>query len=96
MKFAAPAALIVALAVAAPAVAQPVPSADIARRIAMSQGMVTIEEIDQDDGIWAVEGQDIDGYDMDVDIEAATGRILAIKTDEAAPRTIGSAALVPR
>lgn len=95
MKFAAPAAFLVAFAFAAPAIAQPVASADLARRIAMSQGMVTVEEIEQDDGIWAVEGRDIDGYDMDVDIDAATGRILAIKADEPS-RTVGAATALRR
>lgn len=96
MKIAALATVAIALAFTAPAVAQPAATADTARRIAMSQGMVTIEDIDQTDGVWEVEGQDIDGYDLDIDIDAATGRILAIKTDEAPARTVGAAAVLQR
>src|SRR5262245_38321076 len=55
-----PAFLALSLALAAPAMAQPVTIEDV-RAMAFDKGIVRIEEVELDDGVWEVEGIDASG-----------------------------------
>lgn len=85
MKIAA-APILLALALATPAAAQsiiPAISMEEARLIAADAGVVTIESIEMDDdGRWEIDGRDSAGQEMDIDIDATTGRIVNLDVDE--------------
>jgi uncharacterized membrane protein YkoI len=47
-----------------------------ARQIAAERGMVTVREIEQDDGKWEIEGRDKDGRKIEIDIHGQTGEVV--------------------
>jgi uncharacterized membrane protein YkoI len=48
---------------------------------AASVGLVRVKEVDCDDGEWEVEGWNAAGREMEVEIDARTGRIKEIEYD---------------
>ena len=75
-----PAFLALSLAAAAPASAQPVTIEDV-RGIAFAKGIVKIEQVELDDGVWEVEGVDASGQDIEMKIEAGSGQIIKLERD---------------
>ena len=65
---------------ALPAAAAPVTIEDV-RAMAFDKGIVKIEEVELDDGIWEVEGTDANGHEIEMKVEAATGAIIKLKRD---------------
>ena len=72
--------LAIIFALAVPAAAQPVTIEDV-RFMAFDKGIVKIEEIELDDGIWEVEGEDATGHEIEMEVEARSGRIIKLKRD---------------
>ncbi len=70
--------LIASLASALPAAAGPVNIEDV-RAMAFDKGVVKIEEVELDDGVWAVEGYDQSGHEIEMKVEAATGAIIKLE-----------------
>ena len=68
------------LAFTLPAAAAPV-SIDDVRAMAFDRGIVKIKEIELDDGIWEVEGRDASGHEIEMEVEAKTGRIIKLRRD---------------
>ncbi len=54
-------------------------SIDQVREMALDRGVVVIEEIELDDGIWEVEGRDETGRKIKMDVEARSGEIVRMK-----------------
>ena len=75
-----PAFLALSLALAAPAMAQPVTIEDV-RAMAFDKGIVRIEEVELDDGVWEVEGIDASGQEIEMKIEAGSGQIIKLERD---------------
>jgi uncharacterized membrane protein YkoI len=75
-----PAFLALSLALAAPASAQPVTIEDV-RGIAFAKGIVKIEQVELDDGVWEVEGTDASGHEIEMNIEAGSGQIIKLERD---------------
>jgi uncharacterized membrane protein YkoI len=75
-----PAFLALSLALAAPASAQPVTIEDV-RGIAFAKGIVKIEQVELDDGVWEVEGIDASGQEIEMKIEARSGQIIKLERD---------------
>jgi uncharacterized membrane protein YkoI len=75
-----PAFLALSLALAAPASAQPVTIEDV-RGIAFAKGIVKIEQVELDDGVWEVEGTDASGQEIEMKIEAGSGQIIKLERD---------------
>jgi uncharacterized membrane protein YkoI len=75
-----PAFLAVSLALAAPASAQPVTIEDV-RGIAFAKGIVQIEQVELDNGVWEVEGIDASGQEIEMKIEARSGQIIKLERD---------------
>jgi uncharacterized membrane protein YkoI len=75
-----PAFLALSLALAAPASAQPVTIEDV-RGIAFAKGIVKIEQVELDDGVWEVEGIDASGQEIEMKIEAGSGQIIKLERD---------------
>lgn len=75
-----PAFLALCLAFAVPASAQP-PTIEDVRAMAFGKGIVTIEEVELDDGIWEVEGVDASGHEIEMKVEARSGQIVKLKRD---------------
>jgi uncharacterized membrane protein YkoI len=72
--------LALSVALAAPAAAGPL-SIDDVRAMAFEKGIVKIEEVELDDGIWEVEGYDANGHEVEMEVDAATGNIIKLKRD---------------
>lgn len=51
------------------------------RDMAFDRGIVSLDEIELDDGIWEVEGEDEFGQEIEMEVDARTGRILKMKRD---------------
>lgn len=68
------------LALAVPAAAQPVTIEDV-RLIAFDKGIVKIEEVELDDGIWEVEGKDASSHEIEMKVEAESGQIIKLERD---------------
>jgi hypothetical protein len=66
------------LALSVPAAAQGVTIEDV-RGMAFDKGIVKIEEVELDDGIWEVEGTDASGREIEMKIEALSGRIVKLE-----------------
>lgn len=66
-------------ALAQPAAAGARLTIDEVRDMAFAKGVVTIEEIELDDGIWEVEGRDETGHKIEMEVEAGTGEIVKMK-----------------
>ena len=75
-----PAFLVLGFAFAAPALAGPVSIEDV-RAMAFDKGIVKIEEVELDDGIWEVEGYDQSGQEIEMGVDAASGAIVKLKRD---------------
>lgn len=56
-------------------------TAEQAIEIAKQQGLVTVKEVDRDDGKWEVEGTDASGREIEVDIEISSGKVLKVDRD---------------
>lgn len=52
-----------------------------AREIAARNGVVHIKEIERDNGKWEIEGTDSAGRDIEIDIDARTGKVLKMGRD---------------
>jgi len=52
---------------------------DDVRDMAFAKGVVTIKEIELDDGIWEVEGRDAGGHKIKIEVDARSGEIVKIK-----------------
>jgi hypothetical protein len=55
---------------------------DDVRDLAFGKGIVTIEEVELDDGIWKVEGYDSAGAEIKMKVDAANGQIIKLKRDD--------------
>jgi hypothetical protein len=75
-----PLALAMSFAFAAPALAGPVTIEDV-RAMAFDKGIVKIEEVELDDGIWEIEGYDQGGQEIEMGVDAASGAIVKLKRD---------------
>ncbi|HZJ13292.1 MAG TPA: PepSY domain-containing protein [Methyloceanibacter sp.] len=73
--------LAMSLASAVPAAAEPLSIEDV-RALAFEKGIVTIEEVELDDGIWEVEGRDSSGHEIEMKVEAASGNIIKLERDD--------------
>jgi uncharacterized membrane protein YkoI len=73
--------LALSLALAVPAAAQLVNIDDV-RAMAFDKGIVKIEEVELDDGIWEIEGYGSDGHEVEMKVEAASGNIIKLKRDD--------------
>lgn len=60
---------------------QPAISMGDARRIAIDNGMVRIEEIELDDGVWQLDGRDADDGEIEIEIDAKDGRVVRLQRD---------------
>jgi len=67
---------------------QPAISMDEARRIAIDNGVVRIEEIELDDGTWEIDGRDSAGAEIEVDLRASDGMVIRIDRDRPAAAEI--------
>jgi uncharacterized membrane protein YkoI len=56
-------------------------SLEQATRIARDSGMVTIGEIELDDGRWKIEGRNQAGERWEIHVDAASGRVLRNQRD---------------
>jgi uncharacterized membrane protein YkoI len=54
-------------------------SVDDVRDMALDKGIVSIKEIELDDGIWEVEGRDGSGRKIEIEVDAVSGEIVKIK-----------------
>jgi len=72
--------LAINLALAVPAAARPLTIEDV-RFMAFDKGIVKIEEVELDDGIWEVEGEDASGHEIEMKVDARSGRIIKLKRD---------------
>jgi uncharacterized membrane protein YkoI len=75
------AALALTVASAVPAAAGPV-SIDDVRAMAFDKGIVKIEEVELDDGMWEVEGYDTNGHEIEMKVDAANGQIIKFERDD--------------
>jgi uncharacterized membrane protein YkoI len=66
---------------AVPAAAQLV-SIDDVRAMAFDKGIVKLEEVELDDGIWEVEGTDASGHEIEMKVDAGSGAIVKLKRDD--------------
>ena len=73
--------LALSLAFAVPAAAETLTIDDI-RALAFEKGIVKIEEVELDDGIWEVEGYGSDGHEIEMKVEAASGNIIKLERDD--------------
>ena len=76
-----PAFLILSFALIGPAAAQPVTIDDV-RAMAFDKGIVKIEEVELDDGLWEVEGYDANGHEIAMKVDAASGNIVKLERDD--------------
>ncbi|MGH6735791.1 MAG: PepSY domain-containing protein [Methyloceanibacter sp.] len=51
------------------------------RAIAFDHGIVRLKEIELDDGVWEVEGKDARGQEIEMEVDARSGRIIKMKRD---------------
>lgn len=87
-----PALLVAAALIGAPALARaqqpPTPAGTItlddARRIASDNGVMRIEEIKLDKGVWEIEGRDNAGAEIEMDVRASDGAVIKIERDRPA------------
>jgi uncharacterized membrane protein YkoI len=74
--------MVLSLFFALPASAGPV-NIDEVRAMAFDRGIVKIEEIElkRRKGVWEIEGRDARGREIEMEVEAATGRIIKMRRD---------------
>jgi hypothetical protein len=70
--------LATSLALSVPAAAQGVTIEDV-RGMAFDKGIIKIEEVELDDGIWEVEGTDASGREIEMKVEALSGQIIKLE-----------------
>jgi hypothetical protein len=75
-----PLSIAISFAFAMPALAGPVTIEDV-RDMAFDKGIVKIEEVELDDGIWEIEGYDQSGQEIEMGVDAASGAIVKLKRD---------------
>jgi hypothetical protein len=68
-----------AVAFALPAAAQSGPSIDDVRAMAFEKGIVSISEIELDDGIWEIDGTDGEGRAIEMKVDAASGETVKME-----------------
>ena len=56
-------------------------SMDQAREIATKEGYSNILSIEFDDGQWEIDALDSNGREIDIDIDAATGKVVGVRND---------------
>ena len=49
--------------------------------MAFDKGIVRVEEVELDDGVWEVEGIDASGQEIEMKIEAGSGQIIKLERD---------------
>jgi uncharacterized membrane protein YkoI len=76
-----PAVLVLSFALVGPAAAGPVSIEDV-RAMAFDKGIVKIEEVELDDGIWEVEGYDTNGHEIEMKVDAASGSIVKLELND--------------
>ena len=76
-----PAVLALSFALVGPAAAGPVSIEDV-RAMALDKGIVKIEEVELDDGLWEVEGYDANGREIEMKVDAASGNIIKLERDD--------------
>jgi uncharacterized membrane protein YkoI len=76
-----PAVLAMSFTFALPAAAGPVGIDDV-RVMAFDKGIVKIEEVELDDGLWEVEGYDANGHEIEMKVDAASGQIIKLGRDD--------------
>jgi uncharacterized membrane protein YkoI len=54
-------------------------SIDDVRNMALARGVVTIKEIELDDGIWEVQGRDAGGHKVEMKVDALSGEIVKMR-----------------
>jgi uncharacterized membrane protein YkoI len=72
--------LVFTFGLALPAMAAPV-SIDDARAMAFDKGIVKIGEVELDDGVWEIEGWDASGHEIEMKVDAGSGRIIKLERD---------------
>jgi uncharacterized membrane protein YkoI len=55
---------------------------DDVRNMALDRGVVTIKEIELDDGSWEVEGRDAGGHKIEMKFDAASGEIVKMRRND--------------
>jgi hypothetical protein len=65
---------------AAPALAGYV-DIETVRAMAFDRGIVKLEEIELDDGVWEVEGKDAQGHEIEMKVDARTGQVIKMERD---------------
>lgn len=56
-------------------------SAEQAMKIARDNGLVSIREVELDDGKWEIEGRDQAGQEREIHIDASNGKVLRNERD---------------
>jgi hypothetical protein len=51
------------------------------RAMAFDRGIVRLKEVELDDGVWEVEGKDATGHEIEMKVDARTGRIIKMERD---------------
>ena len=57
-------------------------SIDDVRNMALARGVVTIKEIELDDGIWEVQGRDAGGHKIEMKVDALSGEIVKMRRND--------------
>jgi uncharacterized membrane protein YkoI len=55
---------------------------DDVRNLALDRGVVTIKEIELDDGIWEVQGRDAGGHKIEMKVDALSGEIVKMRRND--------------
>ena len=63
-------------------------SMDQARRIAQDNGMMRVEEIELDAGVWQVDGRDSAGATIEINLRATDGAVIKLERERPASAAI--------
>jgi hypothetical protein len=58
------------------------PAAAGVRNMAFDRDVVTIKEIEVDDGIWEVQGRDAGGHKIEMKVDALSGEIVKMRRND--------------
>ena len=58
------------------------PAAASVRNMAFNRDVVTIKEIEVDDGIWEVQGRDAGGHKIEMKVDALSGEIVKMRRND--------------
>jgi hypothetical protein len=72
--------LLLSFALALPASAGSMDIEDV-RALAFDKGIVKLEEVELDDGVWDVEGLDESGHEIEMSVDAVSGEIIKLERD---------------